>query len=482
MPNMSRSRTSLTFCVMLGVVFADPLLAQTISPPAAQEDFDVLWKSIREAHGGLHRHVPPTELDRRVAAHRARLNQSMAQGAFAGVLQESLSELRDGHMRLELDSATLAAHATAAVFPLRVVLDGDQMVVAFNDSPTDTTLRPGMAMVSINGRATSELVRQLLPKVPGDGFIETGRRFGLARQFPQMYWLYVEQPATFAVVARDGSREFSSSVPGILERNRRTVNNPVNATFSANLARLDGPAGNVALEFVNGGPVARLRVRAFDGQAFPAMLDSAFRTLRERSTSSLVLDLRGNGGGVDEYGALLVSYFVDKPFRYFDRIHVPTIAPSFATWLPRTFDAMRTGSTPDPSGGFRITSERHPGVAEQSPASTPYLGKLVVLVDGGTFSTAADVAAQLRSMDRATFIGEETGGGYEGNTSGLNASIILPNSKLRLRIMMYDYWNAVKPPANRGRGTIPDRVVVRRVADVMQGSDPAMEEALRILR
>ena len=479
---MSHSRTPLILCAVLGVVLAEPLLAQSISPTAAQEDFDVLWKSIREAHGGLHRHVPPVELDRRVAAHRARLDKPMSQGAFAGLLQESISELRDGHMRLELDSATVAAHAAAAVFPLRVVLEGDRMVGAFNDSPTDTTLRPGMSIVSINGRATSELVRQLLPKVPGDGFIETGKRFGLARQFPQMYWLYVEQPATFAVVARDGSREFPASIPGILERNRRTVNNPVNATFSANLARLDGPAGNVALEFVNGGPVARLRVRAFDGQAFPAMLDSAFRTLRARGTSSLVLDLRGNGGGLDEYGALLVSSFLEKPFRYFDHIHVPTIAPSFATWPPRTFDAMRTGSTPDPSGGYRITSERHPGVAEQSPAATPFLGKLVVLVDGGTFSTAADVAAQLRSMDRATFIGEETGGGYEGNTSGLNASIVMPNSKLRLRIMMYDYWNAVKPPVNRGRGTIPDRVVARRVAEVSQGLDPAMEEALRILR
>jgi hypothetical protein len=104
-----------------------------------------------------------------------------------------------------------------------------------------------------------------------------------------------------------------------------------------------------------------------------------------------------------------------------------------------------------------------------------------VLIDGGTFSTAADVAAQLRSMGRATFIGEETGGGYEGNTSGLNALIVLPNSRQRLRIMMYDYWNAVKPPATRSRGTMPDRAVLRRVSDVLRGSDPVLEEAIRIL-
>ena len=47
---------------------------------------------------------------------------------------------------------------------------------------------------------------------------------------------------------------------------------------------------------------------------------------------------------------------------------------------------------------------------------------------------------------------------------------------------MYDYWNAVKPPATRGRGTIPDHEVSRRVSYVLRGVDPAMERALSILR
>src|SRR5688572_26103154 len=95
------------FCLtaLLGVLAA-PLLAQSIEPSAAREDFDVLWKSIREAHGGLNRHVSPTDLDRRVAAHRARIDKPMEMSAFAGLLQQSISELRDGHMRMEPDSAT----------------------------------------------------------------------------------------------------------------------------------------------------------------------------------------------------------------------------------------------------------------------------------------------------------------------------------------------------------------------------------------
>jgi peptidase S41-like protein len=479
---MRSLRLGWQILALLGVVSASPILAQSIEPAAAREDFDVLWKSIREAHGGLNRHVAPAELDRLVAAHRARIGQSMTVKSFAGLLQESISELRDGHMRLEPDSATAAAYAAAQVLPLRVALEANALVVSFNDTPSDTTIKPGMTIVSINGHTPDAIVRQFLPKVPGDGFIETGKRFGVARQFPLLYWMYVEDARAYTVVARDANgRQVTATLPGIVESSRRQIINPVNASISQFLARLDGPPGNVALEFLNGGPVARVRVRAFDGQAFTATLDSAFRAIRERGTTSLILDLRGNGGGVDDYGAALVSQFTDKPFRYFDHIHVTTIAPSFATWLPRTFEAMRTGTVPDPAGGFRITSAQHRGVAEWQPATTPFLGKLVILVDGGTFSTAADVASQLKSMSRGTFLGEETGGAYEGNTSGLNASIVLPTSRLRLRIMMYDYWNAVKPPATRGRGTIPDRVVLRRVADVLRGVDPAIAEAIRIL-
>src|SRR5262245_31142188 len=105
----------------LVVLVSTPLFAQSIEPTAAREDFDVLWKSIREAHGGLNRHVQPAELDRRVAGYRAQLDKPMEVRAFAALLQGSVSGLRDGHMRMEPDSATQAVFATAKRIPLRFV-------------------------------------------------------------------------------------------------------------------------------------------------------------------------------------------------------------------------------------------------------------------------------------------------------------------------------------------------------------------------
>jgi hypothetical protein len=482
---MFSHRSTRRLCALVALFVAQsigaqsaPSLGPTLTPAAAQADFDVLRRALEEAHGGFDRYATRAELGKRFDAHRARLTQPLSTPAFAGVLTEMIAELRDGHARLEYDSVTSAALAAARLFPLRVALEGERLVVMYNDSPTDTTVRPGMEVVRVNQRPVAEILRALRPKVSGDGFIETGRSVRVAREFPPLYWLFVEQTSRYTIDLTDApGRQVSATLDGVLMRDRRNTVNPVNAPVTASVARFEGPPGNVALELLDEATVARLRIRAFDGQTFLSTLDSAFRVLRDRGTKSLILDLRGNGGGVDEFGARLVSYFVNKPFRYFDHIHMTTIAPSFATWLPRTFESTKANTVPDPAGGFRVTTAGHSGVGEQKPAETPFTGKVIVLIDGGSFSTTADVTAQLRSMRRATFVGEETAGGYEGNISGLNASIVLPNSKLRLRVMMYGYWNAVAKPAMPGRGTLPDHVVMLRVSDLLRGVDPAMELA-----
>ena len=455
--------------------------AQGPSVEAARADFDVLHRALAEAHGGYTRFATRAEVDRRFLQHRATLVRPMTTLEFAGVVAEAVADLRDGHLRLDLDTATARLLSGARVFPLRLAAEGDRVFVLYNDTPADSVIRPGMELRRVNGRSIENLRTTLLRKVSGDGFIETGKRARFVNGFATLYWQYVDQAERYVVEARDGSgRVVVDTLNGVLAASRRTNTNPVNAAAAAALARVDTTRGNVALDVIAG--VHHLRVRSFDGPGIPAAYDSVFRLLRERGADRLVLDLRGNGGGADENGALLVAHLTDQPFRYFDHIDIPTIDPSFATWLPKTYDKLKAGTAPKAGGGVRVLPALHPGVAEQRPAADVFLGRLVVLIDGGSFSTTADVAAQLRSMGRAVFVGEESGGGYEGNTSGLNADVILPSSKLRLRITMYDYWNAVKPPAAHGRGTQADYLVSPRVRDLLAGRDGVLERALEVLR
>lgn len=447
-----------------------------------QEDFDKLRSAMEEAHGGLYRFSTKAEMDKRFDAYRKRLATITTQKQFILLLSELLADTRDGHMRLDVDEATGTAVNKARLFPFRLQVHDSRLVVLYNETPADATIKPGMEILSINGRKAADLIQSMFPYLPADGYIKTGKLRRLDRSFPQYYWLVIDTTATFTITAKDdGGKTITTKVDGVVNTNREANrnNNAVNREILANMRKLDGSAENISLQFLNDGTIAHLRIRTFGGQDFRDKLDSVFKTVQDKKTPTFILDLRGNGGGVDEYGAFLVSQFVNKPFRYFDRIHLNTITPSFTTFNESTIENLRSGVTPDPNGGFLVTPKLHSGVGEQQPGKYPFLGKLFVLMDGGTFSTAADVTALLRHLTKAIFIGEESGGGYEGNTSGLNAQLKLPNSKLGLRVQMSEYFNAVTP-AEKGRGTIPDYIIVNPLSGWLYGVDAHLRAAIEL--
>lgn len=461
------------------------LSAQQLAPLSQSEmheDFDLLRKSMEEAHGGLYRFATKQETDARFAAYKKRIPAIKSKKEFMSLLFEVLADARDGHMRFQFDENTLAAFAKAKLLPISLLMEGNRAMVMYNDAPADSTIKPGMEIITINGQKINDLLQLIYPRLPSDGYIETGKRKRLEQNFGAFYWLLISEADEFVIAAKDANgKTVNAKLPGVLDgdRGKNRSNNPVNAKIIANVARLDGPKENISLRFLRGNELAILRIRGFQGQDFRRQLDSLFKTLHDKKTKALILDLRGNGGGVDEYGAYLVSQFMNKPFRYFDRIHLTTLQPSFTSFTESTLQDLKNGTVADPAGGFLVTSKLHKGVGEQQPAALPFPGKTFVLTDGGTFSTAADVTALVRQLTKAVFIGEETGGGFEGNTSGLNASLKLPHSKLALRIQMYEYFNAVKV-LEKGRGTKPDHAMPVRIADLLQGKDAQLDRAITL--
>jgi hypothetical protein len=180
-----------------------------------------------------------------------------------------------------------------------------------------------------------------------------------------------------------------------------------------------------------------------------------------------------------------VSHLTDKPFRFYDHINLKTVTPSFKDHLDLHLSAERLKEfhdelVPNSGGGYSLTIRLHEGLAEQQPAKNAFLGKVFVLTDGGSFSGAGDFCAIVHHLKRATFIGEETGGGYYGNNSGMMPTLTLPNSKIGIRLPFYAYWNAVPGYEHPRRGTLPDYPVTMRIADILGGTDAALEEAVKL--
>jgi len=322
-------------------------------------------------------------------------------------------------------------------------------------------LAPGTEIRAIDGQPIDAIVARLVALLPGDGHIETGRLRQLEDEFATMYSLFTPGSTgkfSLEIVAPGGSAASTLAIAGASP-----------ADLSALAAPRNGPL--YSLQIDRPSDVAVLDIRSFGRDAGPIgyekFLEQSFASLENEEIGSLIIDLRGNGGGADQYGALLISYLTDKPFRYFERIEV-TENYSGPGGIVRGADGRRLVTT-------------HPGLLDQQPSEHSFLGRVCMLVDGGTFSTAADVATVAHHLGLVRIVGEETGGGYDGNTSGTSQMVVLANSHIEVRIPLWEYTTANLGHHFSGRGVPPDVVVTPEIRDVLDHTDVGMRRARELL-
>jgi C-terminal processing protease CtpA/Prc len=344
------------------------------------------------------------------------------------------------------------------VLPIEVHLDGERIHV-LRTLAADVPLRPGDEIRAIDGRSTAEIRKRAFALLPGDGFIETGKERELEAGFAELYALLLDESPDGRFDVQTSGAAGPKVVRGISIAEYRGRRRPTEHRAVIESRRFEPD------------DVALLSVREFGDEPgqprFAAELETFFRGLREKPAGHLVLDLRGNGGGRDQYGALLVSYLVSDPFGYFERIEV-------------TAEYDGEGGVVERDGRRLVTE--HSGLRVQQPAEQAFLGKLYVLIDGFTFSTAADVATVLHHLRRGVFLGEETGGGYDGNTSGASESVILPASGVRVNVPLWMYTTANPGHARRGRGVPADHDLCPSIEDAIAGRDVVLERALELAR
>jgi carboxyl-terminal processing protease len=150
---------------------------------------------------------------------------------------------------------------------------------------------------------------------------------------------------------------------------------------------------------LNNGTTGYIKLNGFT-QTASAEVISAYGKLKQQGMTSLVLDLRGNGGGLLIEAVKIVNIFVKK-------------GQTVVTTKGRIPEENRTYSTS----------------ADALDLTIP----LVVLVDGGSASASEIVSGSLQDLDRAVIIGENSyGKGLVQRTFDLKYG-----SKIKLTISKY---------------------------------------------
>src|SRR5262245_49259531 len=256
------------------------LQANQLSPDQAQADFDLMRKALEEAHTGLYRYVSKPEMDRVFTAQRAKLNRPMSKPEFLAVLMETTAAIRCGHTGVQPDAETQAAFAAAPLFPMRIMIEKQRLFVLANYTPNDSTVRPGMEILEINGRTSREIFDRIMPAISTDGDIETGKWRRLEGSFNRNYWLLVDQAKEFTIKARSADGKTANvRLAGVTTEDRKKNQNPINSEANANLQKLDWSQDNLSLRFLKDPEIAQIRIRSFGGKDYPEWMENAFRTL-----------------------------------------------------------------------------------------------------------------------------------------------------------------------------------------------------------
>lgn len=445
---------------------------QTITTDSARHSIRQLMDEMDKKHPGFYRYTSKTEFARFIDSSLSAIKGPMDQLAYFRTLKPLIAKVRCVHTGVSLSEAYSSyLDSQANMLPLDVYFTGGKAYIVGNYS-ANTAVLPGAELLSINGHPIAAVKARLFDMISSDGFNETWKYQAINNRFAQAYRNNYELATSFRVRIRTANGEAELELPAI-----RSKELPV--PVAMDLGR------QPRLTFAVKDSVANLTIHSFGetdikagGQQFRKFISNAFKELKAKHIEKLIIDLRNNTGGSDPNAALLCRYLIDHPFRYWDRIEVtepfalsikgsaklvygkPLKQDSVYLWrkskFTREFDFYET----------------------QQPETDVYTGKVVVLVNGACLSSCADVAAVLQYNKRVLLVGEETGGGYQGNTSGL-----IPEAKLDLglsvSIPLLKYINAVDPGKNFGHGTMPDIVSQPSISDILSGEDVVLKAALQ---
>lgn len=492
---------ALCLCFIAHLLCAqmDSLKVKVLSAKEMQEDFSYLRKVLETTHPGLYRYTPKVQMQAKMDSIAGLLHQNMPFYDYYHLIAFLIAEIRCAHTNAmpvrELENWYVN---TAKTFPYALQLIDNRFFVVLNGTQ-DEQIKVGDELLSINGKTMQEIKNHIVRYLWGDGYNQTAKNLSLTEiYFPLMYYMLFDTPEMFDLKLKNEKGEiFQVKTPAQTWKvsSKNFTKNPVNKS----LLRIYKPKNKKdrkkgwRLEFLDEPQTAYLKITGFGGgkdetearQKMRDFLNKCMTKLQSKKTENLIIDLRYNGGGWDIQGVELLTFLMKKPFRAYQSLHSVTDSSEFLKFSDLSAEDLKNVKKElkaEPDGTFSVREEYSEQLKLQQPHNNAFKGKIYILINGRSGSTTSEFTAVAHSNKVGIFIGEETGGAYEGGNGGSFLHFDLPNSKIHVSTPLLYYRNAVTEPKLKGRGTMPDYDVPNILQNMLQGIDTQLNFALELIR
>ena len=393
---------------------------------SAVASFDEAWQTINDTFpdpkfGGLDWAAVSKEL-------RPRVEAATSAETARGVIREMLARLKRSHFVL-LSSGPDTALPGPAPVPADIrIYKGEAIVMRVSDPAATTAgLAPGQAIVAVDGNDVSPVIAR------AQGADERTKNLDAWRRVNQ--WIYGAEGSVAALTVRtadEARRDIRvTRMTGAGEIVKLGNLPPLRAALDAREVRTPGGKRAGVIWF----------------SVWLAQISEPFEKAvdRFRSADGLVIDLRGNPGGLAAMMRGLSGHFVDRPL---------------------VLGKMQTRQT-------ELSFTVNPRLSTSDGRSVkPFAGPVAILIDELTGSTSETFAGGLQSLGRVRVFGRPSMG---------QALPALTRQLSNGDVLMYAVGDFVTSTGKRleGDGVIPDTMVPLSIPALAAGRDEPLDAALR---
>jgi C-terminal processing protease CtpA/Prc len=477
-------------------------------------DVDFTYKKLQRLQPKLYWYISKKELDYKFDSLKNTITKPMTSFEFYKKLSPVIASIHQGHLTVSPSTKILSKAEKKALkdkgispfsqFDFEII--NNRLYVVKNKSE-NKTIQTGAEVVAINGKKISELISGYYTLFTSDGYNKTFKRKRMSYMFPSFYNNQngIQDSINYSFKQND-------SLHVVCIKRKKTEPLKTNKTKTKEtVTTLDAKqkkkikvdkstygydeitkTNNRDLKFIEkDSSIALLKIRQFDLGKPSRFYEESFGKIQLHKTKTLIIDLRNNPGGAIKEIANLYSYLSDSTYVFLNPYEVASKtslaekapfskAPLLAKILVTPFYA--------PVVYFKTYKDKNGNYYSSNSQSKPkpinknaFRGKVYVMINGGTFSAASIISSNLKGSKRATFVGEETGGAYNGTVAGIMPIIKLPNSEINIKVGLMAVVPFYKTTLE-GRGVFPDKEIVPTIADYANGKDPELNWILEDIK
>lgn len=493
-------------------------LNDLISVTDSKSDVDLAYTKIKKLHPNLYYYISKKDLDYKFDSIKNTITKPITSFELYTKLSPVVAAVRQGHMFTypavkqynNAENKLMKAKGTGPLSQFDFEFFGDNMYVVKNKS-YNKKIKTGTEVVTVNGKKPIAYYNEFKNRFTSDGFNTTfkknifGRRFGTYFNYSNgikdsIVYEFKKNDTLKTVLINRGIVDSTAikrklaKLPLTEIEKAKIVADQKEFKAKKSIFGYDEATKvyNRDLSFLEkDSSIAVIKIKSFSKGKFKPFYKQSFEKIAKSKSKTLIIDLRNNTGGRLAEIENLYAYLADSTFTFADDAEMTSRFSFINNYFkgggilgktvklataPIVVPILYLMTTKKEDGKIYLVS------SEKSKIKQPnFRGKIYVLINGSSFSASSIISSNLKGSKRAYFVGEETGGDYNGTVAGQMPIVELPKSKIKIKIGIMNCVPHYKTKVF-GHGIYPDKEILPTIENRINNVDPEMDWILKDIK